>query len=325
MDLRRRSEHATATVRATPRGARCAAAFVAIVAAFAGCLVEVAACGGTTGQNGAPPSQPDAGTDATMTVVPDGGGDDADESLDAEIYYTDRVLPDVGTPGEGGSGGDAGGQWPLCPPDIPAILVDAGVGIPIYDGGSFATYEVPAEYAAAGQVQADPGSACASQVYLGSSACDECLKELVGGSQGDPWFGAYGSAVLPPCSDLWEAGAASVGPGAGTSRHDLCQALFNCISTSGCWAQSPGTIGACLCKPGDAGACVANGGNGPCYAQELAALEVPPGTSYVSVVMQSTNVNTTVGHAGGGTNVLFNLIGGNCLSSCAPDAGDGGP
>ena len=319
---KRQPDEETAAARRRPRGAAWMTGLATIAGACTGGLVVLASCGGTTGQNGPPPGATNSGMDATV-IDAGARGDDADESFDTSIQYTDRALPDVGAPGEGGSGGDAGGELPFCPPDIPAVFEDAGIGTPIYDG-SVATYELPAVFTAGGGTDlAPPGSPCASQVYLGSSACDECVKEQSGGL--GPWTGAFGTALLPPCSDLWDAGSASVGPGAGLSRHDLCVALYECILTTGCWLTTPGDLTPCTCNPEDGGGaahCIANGGDGPCWPQELAALETPAGTSFVDTVMELNNAHSIVGHAGGGTNAMFQSAGSDpCGQFCTLDAG----
>jgi hypothetical protein len=236
--------------------------------------------------------------------------------------YADRELPDVLAPTEGG-GIDAGDQWPTCAPDIPATLENDGSATPFYEGG-VGTTEVAAVFTGdGGEALAPQGSACASQVYLGSAACDECLREQNGGDpSAGPWFGEFGGAVLPPCSDLYNAGTAAVGPGAGQSRYDLCVAYFDCIQNSACWAATPGgDAGGCECNTNLVD-CAMTGGNGVCYQKELAALEVPPGTSFTDVQKINRNTHTTVGHAAGATNAMFADMFANCLDVCA--AQDGG-
>jgi hypothetical protein len=127
------------------------------------------------------------------------------------------------------------------------------------------------------------------------------------------------------------AGSPSVGAGAiaGKSRFQLCLDLYNCIATTHCFASPQLNIGGCLCSSPKQTDCQANGGNGPCYAQELAALEVGPGTpaeQFQQVTHLATNNIPLQGHAGAGVNVLFQNLLTNCQQFCpiVETAGDAG-
>jgi hypothetical protein len=292
---------------------------------FAGAGLE--ACGGTNGREGLP--QPntstaaDAGVDGTLEAAsPDGG--DASEAFDTAIQYSEASLPDISPPRDAGN--MQVNSLPLCAPDIPAVLNPDGSVTPFYEGGtatlggagSGTPTELPAIFTDdGGQVLAPDGSPCATQVWLGSAACDECVRVGTGGVPNDPWHGAFGTAVLPPCSDLAEAGTAAVGLGAGQTRYQLCINLYNCIMRTGCWATSPpGTLGACICSYPSAFSCFAEGGPGPCLDEEKAALEISGGTppdQYLLLNKILFDTNPGVGHAGGATNWMFQFMNDNCL------------
>jgi len=243
------------------------------------------------------------------------GNDDASEVFDTAIQYVDRALPDVGMASEGGGGAVEAGV--LCAPDIPAVyLADGGIAL-VLDGALLDNpTEVPAIFTNGGQAPAPEGSECATQVWLGAAACDQCLRDQTGGVPGDPWAGQYGPAELPPCSDLWEAGTAAVGMGAGQTRYQLCIALLDCMLASHC-ATDDGLNG-CICTLPMASTCVSQGGSGPCINQALAAAEITGGTAgsqFLALSKQSgSNTGTVVGHAWGGVSKMAK----DAFSYCQP-------
>jgi hypothetical protein len=292
----------------------------AFAAGFGAYGTAFVACGGTTGRDGLDP--PDA------SVGDDGG-------YDAAIQYIDRPLPDLYVaPIDTGGGGDAG-TWPGCAPDLPVLVPLPNGGVPQYDAGftinpdgalppMTAFFEVPAIWVdGGGEAPAPDGSACATQVWFGSAACDLCIKEQCGGSMpgNNPWFGEYGAtAVLPPCSDMAEAGLAAAGPGAKQSRLSLCQAAFNCIVASQCYAN--GTDG-CYCDAG----CATAGPNGVCGPEIQAAVEVqgstPADTTQKVGNLFGGNIlpPNAAGHGGASLGVIVSCINSNCIQSCTGDAG----
>jgi hypothetical protein len=294
----------------------------AIFAAATGsvaCVTALIACGGTTGRDGL--STPGAGDDATV---------------DVGIQYIDRPLPDLYVaPIDTGGGGEAG-AWLGCAPDIPVFeqLDEAGnvAGYEINADGSLPStppYEIPAVWAdGGGEVPAPDGSACATAVWLGSAACDVCAKVSLGGTPGNAWYGQYGNfALLPPCSDLADAGFAVAGPGANVSRLKLCEDAFHCIVASHCFVQSSAH---CFCEAGN---CLTTGPDGPCATQIQSALEVEgnstdPGATTLAIQKNFENAGLTPsdpGHGGAGLGILISVLNANCVpptsSACVAEAG----
>jgi hypothetical protein len=269
----------------------------------------------TDSEAGADGGAADGTADALDGTAPEGDLDAYDNSFDTTIMYADRELPDIQAAPEVGPGADAGNALPVCAPDIPANQLPDGGVVPVLDmsGGDF---EIPAVFTPdGGEAPAPAGSPCASQVWLGTAQCDLFTKENAAGAM-NPWNGPYGTAILPPCSDLVDAGAPSVGPGAGVPRYQLCWNLFNCIVAHAC-ATDP-SLSKCICKS-SALQCLMNGGDGPCYQEELAALEIPPGKpsdEYLQVTKSFANINTMVGHAGGGINYMFQVVATNASAVC---------
>jgi hypothetical protein len=297
------------------------------------------ACGGTTGREGL--TTPDA------SVAGDDGG------FDAGIQYIDRLLPDLYVaPIEAAAGGEGGSA--SCAPDLPVLVPLDNSGNPVYDAG-FAVnpdgsttytldgapdvalpglyFEVPAVWPVDGgdsgvEVPAPDGSACETQVWLGSPSCDFCVRNL-GGFAGPVWS-AYGENVfLPPCSDLANAGLAVAGPGASKPRLALCQAMYQCILSTQCFAEGQSAShqsgNACICKPGDD--CTMVGPTGVCAAPIQAAAEVQgsgPGDTFIQIGHAYDHADlmpADPGHAAGSLGALFNGIVANCLPVCTGDAG----
>jgi hypothetical protein len=296
-------------------------AFFSLVAVLAG--LSLVACGGTTGDEllpvaispGGDATLPDAAVEASVGV-----DDDAATIFDSTVQYVDRVLPDVYV--QPTQEDATASSLPSCAVDIPANTMSGPdgsiVAVPVLNG-DIASFEIGAVFTAdGGEAPAPEGSACATQVWLGSAACDECIKNQVGGGSMDPWHGEYGSAILPPCSDLYEAGAPTVGPGAGIPRYQLCWNLFNKIVATHCVTDPSNAIGPCICSSSSSN-CLSKGGDGPAYQEELAALEIGggmPGAEYLQATKALTVVGVAVGHAGGAVNSLFSFLVSNCQSSC---------
>jgi hypothetical protein len=253
-------------------------------------VCAVVSCGGTTGREDLPPPNLPSGTPGDATV-PEGGADatlpqgtsDGGESFDVVIQYADQVLPDLQAPAQV----DASTSTAvICAPDIPAVIaVDGGITLLLDGDISAQNFEVPAEFLDGGeQATAPPGSPCATHVWTYSAACDACLRFNQYGTSN--WLGQYGPAELPPCSDLAEAGVATTGLMAGTPRVQICQNLFSCLLSTGCFTGTSGLVG-CYCKEAVT-MCNMNGGDGVCYPQELAAMEIgsgSPGAIFTQVTL----------------------------------------
>lgn len=279
-------------------------------------------CGGTTGHEDLPPlSNPTSSAEAADATVSDDVDDTDAGEFDATVMYTDRVLPEIQAPPSTG-GGDAAPTFPVCPADIPANIEQDGGITPLIDG-SIGNYEVAAVFIDdGGEAPAPDGSACESQVYLGSPECDECMR-LAGGNYWSGQFNPGGSpqAVLPPCSDLWEAGTISAGYGAGETRYRACVNLYTCIQASQCLSTNRMIgLNPCLCTLQPFSACadagIPAGFNGPCGQEELAALEATNESQFIGLVEQLTDCSSTVGEAAGCLNGMLQFMIVNCAASC---------
>jgi hypothetical protein len=305
---------------AVTRGRFWRSAVFALTMVAAACAAELAACGGSTGREGL--STPDSGGDVTL----DDGG------LDVSIQYVDRLLPDLYVAPFEASSVEGGGPA-NCAPDLPVIeqLDDAGrvASFTINEDGSVPTAadQLPGEVPAVwlddgGEALALDGGACATQVWLGSAACDECVRTQCGGTPGNgPWYGEYGNAaMLPPCSDMAEAGLAVAGPGASQARLGLCQQALQCIVASQCFTD--GTDG-CYCGKD----CITAGPNGVCGAAIQAALEVqgttPSDTIHKVAQLFGGSILPPdgVGHGGASLGVIVSCIISNCVQACTRDGG----
>jgi hypothetical protein len=308
-------------------------------------LAALAHCGGTTGTDSPLPAMVD-GADATVeggsTDSLDAGSDRSvyTNTFDVYIQYADQALPDVQTPTEGGS--QSGPGVPDCPP---FIYVD-GDGKPLPPGTCDPTGQcfsqsdaVPADWTDGGETLAAEGGACATYPWLGSLGIDECMTPNGIGETFN---------LLPPCNWAREAGAATQGSAIGTSRYTLCLNLYECFMRTNCFLNpKPAGMGtgifanpfSCLCEqPGEnfsAAACLQE--EGPCYDQEVAALEAPVSPSdpnatpsyAASNFFQTMSQNGVVGNEGANLNGLFDDLlsgGAPCIPKCALDAGlDCGP
>ena len=308
-------------------------------------LAALAHCGGTTGRDDSTPSGPDGGLDATVdaAAVEDAGSDQSvyTNTFDVSIQYADQALPDVQAPPEGGgAGSEAGLGVPNCPPflwvDGYGKPVACDPASPISDCPS-ADNEAPADWSDGGEVLARDGSVCATYPWLGTAANDECLTgDLQGELVND----------LPPCNWALEAGVATQGPAEGTSRYALCVQLYKCFMQTRCFAYpKPNGKGLesnpipCFClTPAEAtsgsfsvSTCLA--AQGPCFNEEIAALEAPgndPGAQATYVQMNFIalgNSQVVAGTEGANLNQMFqDALSTGCIPECVLDAGvDCGP
>jgi hypothetical protein len=315
-------------------------------------LAALAHCGGTTGRDS--PESPVIGEIDATVVDPSADGEagaPADASSDQSVYtnrfdvdiqYADQGLPDVQAPPEGGPV-QTGPSVPDCPPfiytDAKKNPLPAGTCDP--SEGCFVTSawdSVPADWSNAGEVVAQEGGACATYPWLGSLAIDDCVTSSVFGLTANTAPDGYND--LPPCNWAREAGAATQGPMIGASRYDLCMQLYTCFMQTGCflYANPSGTGGfginpiPCFCiKPSDlkggfsVDTCLAE--KGPCYNEEIAALEAPvdptnPGATpgYVQNNFLATQGSGAAGVEGATLNQLFEFAV-TCVPPCALDAG----
>jgi hypothetical protein len=252
-----------------------------------------ARCGGTTGREG-----------LSVPVAPDGAAVEVDDPdagyFDVAVAYADRLIPDVvpNHPEEA-----AAYPWPACPPFIP---VD-GTGAPVdpNEAGTFWVDQIPSALDDAGAaVFAADGSACATYGWLGSTAVDRCLT----GNSADTFID------LPPCNWAADAGVAQSGAQAGTPRLALCFALYDCMIRSGCATSN---VNVCLCgQATNADSCIKSPA-GPCFDQEMAALELTKDA--VSDALKDFT-DTVVHPVAGKLNQVFQTAESN---NCFPT--DGGP
>jgi hypothetical protein len=320
-------------------------------------LAALAHCGGTTGRDS--PESPVIGEIDATVVEPSADGDagaptdaSSDQSVytnrfDVDIQYADQALPDVQAPPEGGAA-QTGPSVPDCPPFIYTDL--NGDPIPLgtcdtTDSCPSATGAVPADWSGdGGETPAREGGACATYPWLGSLAVDNCLTTNVLGITNTS--NTY--ADLPPCSWARAAGVATQGSGIGVSRYDLCMQLYNCMMQTKCFlypGNSNGTFLSqnalpCLClKPSDAqgsfSVTTCLNEIGPCYNEELAALEAPvdPAHPEATATYAAQNfVFTAKGSGAAGVegstlNQMFENAANQCFPLCVLDAGldCGGP
>jgi hypothetical protein len=311
---------------------------IAAVGVFAA-LAALAQCGGTTGRDSPVTTMPG---DATVGDMLDAGLDVYTNQFDVALTYADQELPDVQAPPMNGGGGDGGlGSLgvPYCPP---FIFVD-GTGTPLPDcnllaapgcpNAGLANDAVPADWSDGGEVVAREGGVCATYPWLGSLANDEAMTSNNPSDQG---------LNLPPCNWAADAGPATQGTGIGQSRYALCIALYQCMLRTKCFL-SPTPAGGgfaptahdCLC--GNLLALHKDGGvltaqicteqPGPCWPEEIAALEAPVNNPAAFLVGTTNWVqeNGTVGTAGGMLNAQFGAAA-PYFPLCAFDAGlDCGP
>jgi hypothetical protein len=287
---------------------------IVVTVALAPAALAAVMCGGTTGRDGLQTdngAEAGGGTADGSAMATDGSGGSDSGTFDVVVTYADRILPDVVAPRDSGAPVEAGYPWPTCPP---FLLVGPNGETTTEDGGPVPfgseINQIPAIAVDGGEIPAPDGSACATYGWLGSPAIDNCVTSQFAGAGGAQDF-----SFLPPCNWCQGAGVASVGPGAGLKLYDLCINLYVCALQTGCGAL-PGAA-ACLC--GDAGAteCILDAG-GPCAAEEIAALQVAPGS--LEPALENYNDLTpltlgNLGYCGSLLNSVFqNAITGACFS-----------
>jgi len=326
-------------LRATSR--RLGVLHASLAVAIAVGIVPVS-CGGTTGlppsPSGTSPGPADATSaetstngDATLPASTDGDdgtvGDDGVD-FDAGIQYADPdrlngfVAPDaasdtVSDAGTTQAGPTAGSQWPACAQDMYTLHRE----VPD-DAGPCLTYEWTPTFG--------PGCGDAGNNSNPCLPCDQCLRKSHCGV-GGILPGSFG--VLPPCSDLREAGTAAHGNGAGKPLFDLCAALFDCVTKKSCTCADPTDPNAspsnCYCGTNMGTACVAEGGaNGVCRKEIEEAVQASPSTSPVDILANLTDLSNPMGlpgsHAGTEVMALVNCAVTADCKRCFTSNPDGG-
>lgn len=303
------------------RGGARVGLFLMVQAALACAIFALWSCGGTTGHEDLPVSQTPAAAieggsmdatladatppDATLANADDDGDLDAG-TFEVAIQYADRMLPDISVAAQVGAT-EAGYPWPTCPAFLPVIgdmIVPIGQELD----------EIAADPNKPDAAAPD-GSPCATYPWYGTLATDECIASTASYPQ-EP------SVLLPPCNWCAGAGAASAGMGAGESLYALCLDLYQCMMKTGC-GPDPAT---CLCAPVDGGGLNVTGcaqsPTGPCWQQELAALQEPNTPSSIIDAL-GKQFNTTnrgdLGFCAGTLNQVFQV---SQLEHCFP--ADGG-
>lgn len=290
------------------------------IAAFA----EIEACGGSTGREGLPIGSADATseTGARAPVVEAGldanppasdagppatspGDAGSDASFDATIEYADGArLPDVGAPTTEAGAAEAGGPppawttWPLCACEQ-VDLMKFNPGSTLVDSGA---------------ILMDDASACRTQIWTNSQACDDCIRN--NGLADSTNAIGNGISLFPSCCDLSrDGGGASAGPakGNGKSQFQLCAELFACLFDQQATLSLEAYCGAGV----STATCVNGGAAGSCKAQVEAAFET---TSAQEIVNQDWNANTQgkVGSEGEEVSYLYNAALMSCAAECIP-------
>lgn len=245
------------------------------------------ACGGTTGREDLPAQASsntlDASVDATL-----GAGAEEDAEFDVTIVYADQVLPEINAPPPADASSSY--PWPSCPPFIPVLN---GMQVPLGQELD----QIPAAYDSMGDAEAAPdGSPCDTYGWLGSTTIDSCLT-----SQASGGGGATDYIFLPPCNWCAEAGVAVQGTGAGVSQYTLCLQLYECVAQSGCATEAKGY---CLCGDASGPACVTSPA-GPCFAQEMAALQYPASQVQMALTNYNNIAPTFLGYCAGALNNIY--------------------
>jgi hypothetical protein len=125
-----------------------------------------------------------------------------------------------------------------------------------------------------------------------------------------------------------EAGTASQGPGAGMPLFDLCVALFDCVSQSGCTgvpSDPNANVSNCYCGTSVGAACeMAGAANGICKSAIEAAFQADPSVTAADILSNLTDI--TQSPAGSETMKLYECaLTANCGLCFFSDGGvDGG-
>jgi len=220
-------------------------------------------------------------TDATTA-----GEASGDSGFDADIQYADAARLTLALEAAAsaavpeGSTVDAAppppwASWPVCNPD-------AYVGkheVPD-DAGTCATF--------GWTIQTDAGPI--------PRTCDECVRCNKCGVYAAT-NGQVGGGTFPPCSDLARDGGgptAVQGPAAGQPLFQLCAALFECVSTSGCTGDGGSdpnaTVANCYCGTASSSDCLNGNGNGACKGEIESAMQAGPSISATQIVMSLTDL-----------------------------------
>jgi len=302
------------------------------------------ACGGTNGMEGLPQPSTDASTsDSSAGAGPtaaDGGSSDvgatnpgldstlsngdaaapdattappssSDGGFDAVIVYADAARLDVYIPNSnptGDAGSDAAPNpwdlWPPCGPDVP-LLDDGGNFLGeapdthVYDSGSCATYPWFQTYSSTATGAADAAA----------MSCDDCLRaNAYGIGAASLALGGGGTGIVPPCSDLREAGTAQAGNGAQHPLFELCAKLFECVENSNCAnSQVPANVSNCYCGTNTGSACLNPGApNGACRQQIEDAFQADPTTTATTILEHLTDTSRQSSYAAAEIMTVFN-------------------
>jgi hypothetical protein len=270
---------AGADVMARPvRRSAFAGALLGVGTIVAGAVAGSVSCGGTTGREGLPTATSSSNDqDAGMPDATLGTGTASDSGLivdafDVQVPFAnpDRLMPELEASDsvEAGEAGTDGGGPPWdCPPFIGQ---NNHHGTVAWGGPGNPEYQIPSAYGDGGNIVIAPdGSACGTYPWLGSTSIDTC--STMGTGVTEP--------QLPPCALCVDAGVASGGSGAGSTRYALCQALYECQVSTRCMT-GPGAaqFGAIYCLCGSDPNCKTTGMNpqGPCAVAEMAAFEANP-------------------------------------------------
>jgi hypothetical protein len=212
-----------------------------VAALFLACgltlLGVLSACGGTTGREDLPNSDPalqDATVASEASAQLDGGFDASVAAFDATGNVADATLE--------GSPGDDSSNLGF---DVEILYADAA-RLPHFEGGpaSDATVEAEAgppppwanwpacacDYVNPNNLSLPPvpdeAGSCPTFVWTNSGACDRCIRVNCDGPQ-SPGAAPF---LFPPCCDLsHDGGVATSGPATGVLKFQLCGDLFSCV------------------------------------------------------------------------------------------------
>ena len=258
--------------------------------------------------------------DATVSGSDEGGTTDAttageasgDSGFDADIQYADAARLTLALEAAAsaavpeGSTVDAAppppwASWPVCNPD-------AYVGkheVPD-DAGTCATFGWTTNFDSGISSRNECNSPIQTDAGPIPRTCDECVRCNKCGVYAAT-NGQVGGGTFPPCSDLARDGGgptAVQGPAAGQPLFQLCAALFECVSTSGCTGDGGSdpnaTVANCYCGTASSSDCLNGNGNGACKGEIESAMQAGPSISATQIVMSLTDLQGVDGQNGGG-------------------------